>query len=110
KDPPVHDPQPPDDHHPKTHTDLPLLPGGNNGNASAARTTDAVANIERLFAEAVQALPVPPISLLSTEAVVEWIERATANLEFRRERHRLLREALRALERDFRSAIATEQL
>lgn len=104
-----------DREHPMTnpsekHTDLPLLPGGNNGNEVGAPNADSVANIERLFAEAVEAIPEPPVTVFTTAAVVDWIERATVQIKFRRERQRLLREALRVLERDFRSAIASEQL
>jgi hypothetical protein len=94
----------------QTGTDLPLSPGGNNGNTSAAPSADSVANIERWFADAIETLPEPPFEVLSTQAVIDWIEQATANLQFRRERQHLLREALRALERDFRSALAGEAL
>ena len=106
----MHDPQPPDDHHPKTHTDLPLLPGGNNGNFATSANVDPEADVCELLDQAGEPLPEPPVELLDTEAVLDWIERASARLLFRRDRQRLLREAMRVLEDDWRTAMATKRL
>src|SRR5437899_12749 len=105
----MHPPELPDDHHPKTHTDLPLLPGGNNGNKAAA-LAETVAEVAHLFREAIELLPQPPYETLDAGAVVDWIDRATAGAERRRECQRLLRAAERVLWDDWRSAMASERL
>src|SRR5205823_9123079 len=45
----MHDREDPLTNPSKTHTDLPLLPGGNNGNTAAAPPTRAVEDISQLF-------------------------------------------------------------
>lgn len=90
-------------------TDLPLLPGGNNGNHAGARN---VASDESwlLLDDAARRLPDPPIDVLDAQAVVDWIERATEGLAFREDRRRLAREAMRILKRDFRTAMNVGRL
>src|SRR5947207_1097555 len=79
----------------KKDTALPLLPGGNSGNTAAAPPTHAVEDIARLFRDVIEPLPDPPFEVLDDGAVLDWVDRATARLVFRRDRQRLLRQAMR---------------
>src|SRR4051812_21811424 len=101
----MHDREDPMTNTPKTHTDLPLLPGGNNGNTAAAPPTHAVENISQLFQDVIEPLPDPSFEVLDDRAVLDWVKRATARLMFRRDRQRLLRQAMRVLEDDWRTAM-----
>jgi hypothetical protein len=106
----MHDREDPMTNTPKTHTDLPLLSGGNNGNTAAAPHPHAVDDIARLFREVIEPLPDPPFEVLDDRAVLDWVKRATARLMFRRDRQRLLRQAMRVLEHDWRTAMASAAL
>jgi hypothetical protein len=94
----------------KTCTDLPLLPGGNNGNEVRAPEVEASTDIARLLSEMLEPLPEPPFELLDSRAVREWIELATERLLFRRDRQELLRDAMRVLEDEWRTAMSSERL
>lgn len=94
----------------KTVTDLPLSPCGNNGNVAERAKTDRETDVWTLLDEAGEPLPRPPVELLDAEAILDWIERASARLLFRRDRQRLLREAMRVLDDDWRTALATDRL
>src|SRR5205823_14547634 len=70
----------------------------------------AVENIAQLFGDVIEPLPDPPFEVLNDGAVLDWVERATARLMFRRDRQRLLRQAMRVLEDDWRTAMASAAL
>lgn len=106
----MHDAEPPVTNNSQTDTDLPLLPGGNNGNGSAAPNADPEPNPWDLLREAGWSLPEPPSEVLDTGAVLDWVERASAALLFRRDRQRLLREAMGILDDDWNTAMATNRL
>lgn len=57
-----------------------------------------------------EALPNPPFELLNSRAVREWIDLCTERLMFRRDRQELLREAMRVLEEEWRTAMTSERL
>lgn len=95
---------------PKTHTDLPLLPGGNNGNTPGAAKVDPGTTVWDLLRDASAPLPQPPIGVLDARAVLAWVERAGAALVLRRDRQRLLRQVIRIVDDDWRTAMATERL
>jgi len=89
---------------------LPLSPCGNNGNVVERAGTDPDTDVWSLLSEAGEPLPAPPVEWLDAEAVLDWIERASARLLFRRDRQRLLRDAMRVLDDDWRTALATDRL
>lgn len=104
-----------DEHHPvtndsETYTDLPLLPGGNNGNGVRATNAETATPIARLLQEVFEPLPEPPLELIDVWEVREWIEHAAARLLFRRERQDLLNEAMRVLEDEWQTAMRSERL
>src|SRR5205085_5031771 len=85
-------------------TDLPLtqsVNGGNHGGAPTSESDDPWS----LLAQAEEQLPEPPIDLLDAQEVLAWIDRVNRRLLFREDRRRLVREAMRVLERDFRTAM-----
>ena len=94
----------------KTCTDLPLLPGGNNGNEVRAPDVEASTDIARLSSEMFEPLPEPPLDVLDSRAIREWIDLATERLLFRRDRQELLRDAMRVLEDEWRTAMTSERL
>lgn len=93
-----------------TGTDLPLLPGGNNGNSARVADVDPELDVWELLEQAGQPLPDPPAELLDAGAVLDWVERASAGLMFRRDRQELLRDAMRILEDDWTTARTTSRL
>jgi hypothetical protein len=106
----MHDPEYPVTNPPMTDTDLPLSPGGNNGNSVGAPGPSAGLTIARLLEEALEPLPEPRYEWLDEEAVHHWLERATAHVTLRRHRQQLLREAMRVLDENWRTAMASERL
>lgn len=92
------------------YTDLPLLPGGNNGNEVRAPDVAASTDVARLLSEMFEPLPNPPFELLNSRAVREWIDLCTERLMFRRDRQELLRDAMRVLEEEWRTAMTSERL
>lgn len=94
----------------KTCTDLPLLPGGNNGNEVGAPDVEASTDIARLLIDVFEPLPEPRFEFLDTREVRDWINRATAHLIFRRDRQELLTEAMHVLKDDWRTAMTSERL
>ena len=86
------------------------MPGGNNGNFAGGTDAGRETNVWQLIEDASEPLPEPPVELLDTEAVLDWVERATAALLFRRDRQGMLRQAMRVLEDDWRTAMATARL
>lgn len=94
----------------KTCTDLPLLPCGNNGNEVGAPGMEANTDIARLSSEMFEPLPEPTFELLDSRAVREWINLATERLLFRRDCQELLRNAMRVLEEEWRTAMTSERL
>jgi hypothetical protein len=94
----------------QTCTDLPLSPGGNNGNEVRALDVEASTDIARLANEMFTPLPEPPLDVLDARVVREWIDRATEQLLFRRDRQELLREAMGVLEEEWRSVLRSERL
>ena len=93
----------------KTHTDLPLTRSVNGGNHAGGREA-AGADPWLLLDEAVRHLPDPPLDLVDAQAVLAWVELAGQGLTFRQDRRRLAREAMRVLERDFRTAMNVGRL
>lgn len=106
----MHDAEPPVTNNSKTGTDLPLLPGGNNGNSAAAADVDHELDVWQLLEQAGQRLPDPPTELLDAGAVLDWVERASAGLIFRHDRQEVLRDAMRILEDDWTRARTTSRL
>lgn len=106
----MHDAEPPVTNNSKTHTDLPLLPGGNNGNSAAAADEGHEIKVWMLLEQAGEGLPDPPVELLDAGAVLDWVERASAGLAFRRDRHELLRDAMHILDDDWATARTTSRL
>ena len=93
----------------QTHTDLPLTLRVNGGNHAGVPDVESEGPW-LLLDDAARRLPDPPIDVLDPEAVVEWIERATERLAFRRDRRRLARDAMRLLDRDFQTAMNVGRL
>jgi hypothetical protein len=60
--------------------------------------------------EAARRLPDPPIDVLERQAVLEWVQRASARIAFREDRRRIAREAMRILDRDFQTAMNVDRL
>lgn len=106
----MHDAEPPVTNNSQTDTDLPLLPGGNNGNGGRALGEAAGTAMSRLLLEVFEPLPEPRFTLLDAGEVRKWIDSATAHLLFRRDRQNLLREAMRVLEEEWRTAMTSERL
>ena len=109
REPVMHRPEPTHGHQPEDDTDLPLLPGGNNGNHAGARNVDSD-EPWLLLDDAAQRLPDPPIDVLDAQAVLEWIERATERLALREDRRRLARDAMLIVDRDFQTAMNVGRL
>lgn len=104
-----------DEEHPVTNnfttdTDLPLLPGGNNGNGGRSPYAESGTPIARLLQDVFEPLPEPRFELLDAGEVRKWIDSATAHLLFRRDRQNLLSEAMRVLEEEWRTAMRSERL
>ncbi|MDP9404200.1 MAG: hypothetical protein M3P85_12935 [Actinomycetota bacterium] len=91
----------------QTHTDLPLPRCGNSGNSVGGAHVVPGNNVWQLLDDVQEPLPQPPIEVLDPRAVLRWVERAGAALLFRRDLQRLLREAMRILDDDWRTAMAT---
>jgi hypothetical protein len=96
----------------ETHTDWPLPQCGNGGNcvgdAESAQPT-AAELMEALDGSLV--LPAaPPLHDVDWRAVVDWAETAAEGLLYRRDRRHLVREVLRVLEQEWRTAEAAERL
>lgn len=106
----MHDAGPPVTNNSKTDTDLPLLPGGNNGNGGRAPGGAAGTAVSRLLLDVFEPLPEPRFELLDAGEVRKWIDSATAHLLFRRDRQNLLREAMRVLEEEWRTAMRSDGL
>ncbi len=93
----------------ETHTDLPLTRSVNGGNHVVSPDAD-VEDAWSLLDEAATALPEPPTDVLDAEAVLAWIRRVNRVLLYREDRRRLANEAMRVLERDFRTAMSVDRL
>lgn len=92
---------------PKHCTDLPLPPCGNSGSRhpKASDRTEPVA--EQLLAALDEALVVPvapPLHEMDWRVVESWVEEAARGILFRRDRMRLVRQAMRAVHEERRTA------
>ena len=86
--------------HPQnTVTDLPLPHGGNGGSHGAH-------DPRALLAEALTVVPPPPVERLDTDAVLAWVEAASAGLVRRRQRLWLAHKVERVLWDEWRTAAA----
>ncbi|HVV38674.1 MAG TPA: hypothetical protein VHC63_18850 [Acidimicrobiales bacterium] len=97
----------------KNDTDLPLPRSGNGGNESRASNVPAQPTAAELMAALDDALLVPdgpPLHEVDPQTVLDWAERASERLLFRRDRVRLVRDVLRVLDDEWRSAYAADQL
>lgn len=95
----------------ETHTDLPLTQSVNGGNV--APRSERLPTLADLVAALDQAMLVPiapPLQDVDHRAVVEWARAAARDLLFRDERRRLVREVLRLLDDEWKSAERIESV
>ena len=95
----------------ETHTDLPLPQSGNGGNLARPSERRLAAADLLLALDQAMAVPVtPPLHDVDHRAVVEWANAAARDLLFRDERRRLVREVLRVLDDEWKTAERIERL
>lgn len=107
----MHDAEPPVTNNSKTDTDLPLTQSVNGGNvAPRSEQLPMLADLVAALDQAMLVPIAPPLHDVDHRAVAEWASEAARDLLFRDERRRLVREVLRVLEDEWKSAERIKQV